>query len=351
MDGSIERVRTVLRGEIPDHPPLYELFRNDAVINHFTGDTLTVENGPELVYRAYEPAVDATRPSVRPPGREETVRLPDGREQRHFRWTIWTENHTYASAAEYGAQKRRLLDTFDPAWSPQRQTSMAQTLAGHRSARDRLGEVFFFPAGPSPGLMGIIGEVGLEAFSYYLSDLPGLVGELLEMNTLNALAWIEHLPDDHGIEAVFCGDDIAFKTGPLLSPSWFDTHYMPRLARICQAYHRQGIRVLFHSDGNLLPILDGLVAAGIDGLNPLEVLAGMDPAVVHRRYPHLFLAGGIDVSQLLPYGSPGQVREVVRRAVDACQGRLMVGSSTELNDEVPLANYLSLREAVLEEVA
>jgi len=64
------------------------------------------------------------------------------------------------------------------------------------------------------------------------------------------------------------------------------------------ARYNEGIAVLFHSDGNLLEILDGV--------NPLAVLA--------------------------------------------CEGRLMVGSSTELNNEVPLANYLALRDAVLEGV-
>lgn len=350
MEGSIQRVRAVIRGDAPDRAPLYELFRNDAVINHFTGRTLTVENGPELVYHAYEPAVDATRPSVRAPGREETVTLPDGRQQRHFRWTIWTQNRRYADSASYAAAKRRDLDAFDAAWTTEHQQKLEQTLAGHAKARHKLGEVFFFPSGPGPGLMGIIGEVGLEAFSYYLNDCPGLIAELLEINTLNAEAWIEHLPAEHGIEAVFCGDDIAFKTGPLLSPAWFSEHYFHRLARICSAFHAQGIRVLFHSDGNLLPIMDGLVAAGIDGVNPLEVLAGMGPEIVHARYPRLFLAGGIDVSQLLPLGTPDQVREAVRRAVNECEGRLMVGSSTELNNEVPLQNYLALRDAVLDGV-
>lgn len=347
MDGSIQRVRAVLRGEPPDRAPLYDLLRNDAVIEHFTGCALTVDNGPDLVYRAYAPAVDATRPAVRPPGRPESLTLPDGRRQRVFRWTAWTEHRRYADDADYAAAKRHFLDAFDPAWTGARQEALEQTLAGHAEARRRLGEVFFFPGGPAPGLMGLIGEVGLEAFCYYLVDRPGLVDELLEVNTLTALAWIDHLPEAHGIEAVFCGDDIAFKTGPLLAPPWFHAHYLPRLERVCAAYHRRGIRVLFHSDGNLLSLLDGLVAAGIDGLNPLEVLAGMDPVVVHRRHPQLFLAGGIDVSQLLPHGTPGQVGDAVRRAVDGCEGRLLVGSSTELNDAVPLANYLALREAVL----
>ena len=88
--------------------------------------------------------------------------------------------------------------------------------------------------------------------------------------------------------------------------------------------------------------------ACIDGLNPIEVLAGMDVADIHRRYPDLFMAGGIDVSQLLPFGTPGQVRQAVRRAIDSSEGRIMIGSSTELNDAVPLENFLALRDEVLE---
>ena len=348
MQGSSERVRAVINGGRPDRPPLYELIRNDAVINHYTGKILTVENGPDLVYRAYEPAVDATRPSVRAPGEERTVVLDDGRQQRHFRWTAWTENRRYADAAEYARTKREFLRNFDPGWSPEKQQTLEDTLETTAAQRRRLGEVFFFPGGPGVGLMSLYGEVGLEHFSYYLADCPGLVEELLECNTLSALAWIEHLPAAHGIEAVFCGDDIAFKSGPLLSPAWFADEYLPRFARIVDAYHRRGIKVLFHSDGNLNLVLDMLVEAGIDGLNPLEVLAGMDPVAVHRRFPHLFLAGGIDVSQLLPFGRPEEVAETVRRTVEGTGGRILVGSSTELNDQVPLENFLAMRQTVLE---
>lgn len=347
MNGSIARVRAFLRGDRVDRPPIYELLRNDAVIAHFAGETPTPANAREVVYRAYEPALDATRPLVRLPKRERTERLPDGRQQRFFRWTVWTETAAYADTAAWAAAKRAEIDAFTDGWDARRQAAMVKDLAVIASERERLGEVFFFPGAPSVGLMGIIGEVGLERFSWYLADEPGIVEDLLELRTRQALAWIAHLPDGHGIEAVFCGDDIAYKSGPLLSPSWFDEHYLGRLARVCDAYHGRGIRVLFHSDGNLMPVLDGLAAAGIDGLNPLEVLAGMDPAVVHRRHPHLFMAGGIDVSQLLPFGTPGQVRDAVRRTLDGAGGRIMVGSSTELENTVPLANWLALREAVL----
>jgi uroporphyrinogen decarboxylase len=104
---------------------------------------------------------------------------------------------------------------------------------------------------------------------------------------------------------------------------------------------------MFHSDGNINPLLGGLVDAGIDGLNPLEVVANMDAPAIHRAHPHLFMAGGIDTSQLLPMGSPDDVRAAVRRALDGSGGRLMVGSSSELHEGVPLKNFLAMRDAVL----
>jgi len=348
MQGSIARVRQVLRGEMPDRAPLYELLRNDAVLSHFAGEKLTVANAPEVVFRAYAPAVDATRPSVRLPDEEHSELLEDGRQRRYYRWTTWTERRGYPDGAAWAAAKRQWLDAFDPAWTRSKQAALEGTLQTIADQRRRLGEVFFFPGGPHLGLTGIYDEVGLEQFAYHLTDYPDIIDVLLECHTLQAIAWIEHLPRDHGIEGVFAGDDIAYKSGPFLRPQWFAEHYLPRMARVTAAYHAQGIRVLFHSDGNLNPILDGLVEAGIDGLNPIEVLAGMDVADIHRRHPRLFLAGGIDVSQLLPYGSPGEVKEAVHRAIDAAEGRILIGSTTELHNAVPLGNCLALREAVLE---
>jgi uroporphyrinogen decarboxylase len=283
------------------------------------------------------------------PSPEATVNLGDGRVQRNYRWTSWIPPKEYRDSESYASIKRRELAEFDPAESDSgRRTLGEDQLLKIAEERRKLGEVFLVPGIAGPRLMSIYGEVGLEAFSYILADCPGIVAELLERNTVKAITLAESIPDDHDLLVGMLGDDIAFNTGPLLSPTWLKTHYFPRLARVIAAWHGKGIKVLFHSDGNLNLILDDLVEAGIDGLNPIEVLAGMDIAEIHQRHPHLFLAGGIDVSQLLPFGSPQEIKETVKRAIDAAEGRILIGSSTELNNDVPLENYLALREAVFE---
>jgi len=349
MQDSVKRVTAVINGEMPDRAPLFDLLRNDAVIEHFSGRRLTFENAQETVYAAYAPAIDGTRPMVRVPDRESDITLEDGRRRKHYRWTSWTQTREYRDSDSYASAKRAELEASDPAaWDAAREAAMEGTRLWIAEEKSKLGEVFLMPGIAGPGLMGVYGEVGLEAFCYFLADCPDVIIALLERNTIQAVTVAEHYADDHGFVAGFLGDDMAFKSGPLLSPTWLRTHYFPRLARVIAAWHAKGIKVLFHSDGNLNPILDDLLEAGIDGLNPVEVLAGMDIADIHQRHPRLFMAGGIDVSQLLPFGSPQDVRDAVKRAIDAAEGRIMIGSSTELNNDVPLENFLALRETVLE---
>lgn len=348
MHGSRQLVRTFLKGETPARVPLYDLLRNDAVIAHFAGECANPPNGQAVVYRAYEPALDATRPKVRAPQAEWTEALPDGRVRKYFRWTDWLSPLKFGSSEEYAVVKKRFLAAYDPTWNCARQMALDDRLALHFEEQQCLGEVYLFLVGPCEWLTNLYHEVGIEQFVYYLTDYPDLIDELLEVNVREAVAWAEHLPNDLGLDAVFLADDIAFHTGPLFNPQWFVRAYLPKVSRIFATYHQLGIKVLFHSDGNLLPILGGLVDAGIDALNPLEVQAGMDVDEVHRRFPRLLLVGGIDVSQLLAFGSPAEIRDTVKRTIAAAEGRIMIGSTTEIHDAVPLENFLAMRDAVFE---
>ena len=348
MEAPKQRVLDVIEGRLPDRPPLYDLIRNDAVLSHFSGRTLTVENAPEVVPRAYEPMLDATRPCVRLPEREREEIGSDGRRIVRRRWTSWMEHRKYESVEAY--MEAHCAKPDDSAgWTPADQDDLAAWVAAQKHLQEQVGEVFlFWSSVASPGLMGLFGEVGIEAFSYFLADCPTAIVDQLARNAARGTHKIEHVPQPDCPVAVFFGDDIAFKGGPICSPTWMRAEYFPRVKRLIDAWHKRCVKVLFHSDGNLMPILDDLVAAGIDGLNPIEVGAGMDIAEIHRRHPHLFLCGGIDVSQLLPFGTPEQVRDATIKAIEDAGGRLMVGSSTEIHDKVPLRNFLAMRDAALQ---
>lgn len=336
------RVKMLLDGQLPDQPPLYDVIRNDAVIEYFGGETLTPENASTVVRRAHVTALDATKGFYK---------LPDfnaGQTTTRMRWTTWHEHRAYKSTEDYVRLKsEKTAEPWD--WNEEDQRRLDNSIAKWVAMNEKSGDIvqdFGFP-GP-PRLDGIFTEVGLEAFSYYMSDCPDIIHRQIDYRFEKVVQAIEHsnLPPEAFVVSEV--SDIAYKSGLLFSPDFLRKSFIPGYTRVCEAVHRKGRKVLFHSDGNLWEILDDLVSAGIDLLHPLEPLAGMDAGEVHRRYPHLILCGTIDVSQLLPFGTRQEIADQVLRNIEATEGKIMVGSSTEVQNGVPLENYLALHETVLD---
>jgi len=108
-----------------------------------------------------------------------------------------------------------------------------------------------------------------------------------------------------------------------------------------------GIAVIYHSDGDVMKILDDLLDIGIDGLNPIEPLAGMDIGLLKQRYgKNLVLVGNVDCSQVLPLGSREEVVEATQACLRAAApgGGHFIGSSSEIVPSTPLENILTFYE-------
>lgn len=348
MKGSLERARRVMAYQRPDHVPLFDLLPNDAVLCHFNGG-VPVETGDDRSgIAAIVAATDGSRLSHFSPMQVRSEILPDGRVRQYERWTVWTPPRIFSSAAEYRQIKQDALTDRNILVNDRYDTANDSGYLRHHELHSLFGKDYYLLlSAPSPGLMGLYMEVGLEAFSYYLHDAEDVIDQQLEAGMESACKWAEGLPNDDPFDAVFIGEDIAFKSGPMFSPRWLAEHYFPRLKQVISAFHARGKKVIFHSDGNLNPIMDDLIAAGIDGLNPIEVQAGMDLADLHKRYPDLIFFGGIDVSHLLPFGKPQEVQDAVVKAIEDAEGQILIGSSTEVINQVPLENFLAMRAATI----
>lgn len=339
----------MIRGELPDHPPLYDVIRNDAIIEHFGGSALRPANAEDIVRRAHAQALDVTKSFYRlphfQPGSSEIG--PDGRKITYQRWTTWTEHAVYPSTEAYvSAKLTATAGSWDWNEDDQRQldSSVSKWVAEQKTT-PKLCRGFVF-RGP-PRLDNIFSEVGLEAFCYYMADCPDILHRQIDFHFTKITQAVEKadLPDDVLFVNEAC--DIAFKGNLLFPPDFLRESFIPGLTAFCESVHRKGRAVLFHSDGDLMRILDDLVEAGIDMLHPMEPLAGMDPRETHRRYPDLLLLGSIDVSQLLPYGTEAEVSDTVKKNIEAAEGKIFIGSSTEVNNAVPLKNYMALRETAI----
>jgi uroporphyrinogen decarboxylase len=147
--------------------------------------------------------------------------------------------------------------------------------------------------------------------------------------------------------------DVAYKNRLIFSPRYLRQHgFFRRISEICELYHSYGLKVIFHSDGDISPIIPDLISAGVDAIAPVDILAGMDLCNLKEVYGQkIALVGGIDVENVLRQGTPETVHQAVLQAlqVAAQGGGLILGSSSEeLFEELPLENILALIQTTWE---
>ena len=109
---------------------------------------------------------------------------------------------------------------------------------------------------------------------------------------------------------IWTGDDVGAQHGMLISPAAWRRFLKPRMAEFISALKaiNPDLKVAYHSDGNIEPIIPELIEIGLDVLNPVQP-ACMDPAKLKRQYgDKLCFWGTIDEQHTLPFGTPEQVR-------------------------------------------
>ncbi len=361
-----ERIEAVFRGELPDRVPLYDVFTNEQVIAHYSGQgELIAQDHVEL---RLTPALQAAGEAIRRtldltsslmtmvPQVPRIERDERGFVRRYQRWTSWLAERPFRSVQDMVRYvERDLADEIEP-WASYAffKNGRPDVAAFRRDAaliQSVIGDTVYFHSTPSLALNTALTTVtGLEGFAYLWADSPALTGEWLEMLHEREVRFLEATADPALSPVALIYGDIACKTGLMYSPSFLQRWLFPQLKELVDILHRHGMWAVYHSDGNLLPVLDELVACGIDGLNPVESSTGMTIAEIRRRHPHLVPVGGLDATLLLPFATPDEVRSAVRRAIceGGAQGRLVLGSSTELHQGCPLANCLAYLETARE---
>jgi uroporphyrinogen decarboxylase len=130
----------------------------------------------------------------------------------------------------------------------------------------------------------------------------------------------------------------------------YRTWLKPRLTRVIAAAKaaKPDILISYHSCGYVLPFIDDLIDAGVDILNPVQPEC-MAFAELQAQYgERLSFNGTIGTQQLMPYGTPQQVRDEVRRNLELAgeKGGLFCCPTHMLEPEVPWANVEAYVEAV-----
>jgi len=211
---------------------------------------------------------------------------------------------------------------------------------GRRAVIVHLNDVFTLPR----YLMGM--EDLLKAI---IKD-PELVRSLVDLSVDVNLELAKEVAQ-RGVKIVFTGDDYAYNTGPLMSPAHFHELFYPGLKRVIQGFKELGLYVIKHSDGNLWPILDMIIDSGIDCLDPIDPLGGMDLTEVKAKYgDRVALKGNVDCARLLTFGTPAEVIEATRTALRKGMpgGGYILSSSNSIHSAVQPDNYLAMLTALKE---
>jgi uroporphyrinogen decarboxylase len=179
-------------------------------------------------------------------------------------------------------------------------------------------------------LMDGITEIYLESIRRYLDA----VGEYIDVFTF----W----------------DDVCGQNGWLISPDLYVGLIKPRQRRLFDAIRRgTDAKIFYHGCGAVFDLIPHLIEIGVDIVNPVQVSAhGMDSRRLKERYGNdvTFWGGGVDTQRVLPFGTPEQVREEVKRRIDdlAPGGGFVFNAVHNIQAFVPPANVVAAFDAAFE---
>lgn len=201
------------------------------------------------------------------------------------------------------------------------------------------------------GFHAAYGLMGQTLFSYAIYDDPANVERLIELQTETCFRYAKAAAEFRISPMYLIGDDVAYKHKLMFSPDFLRRTFIKSLRKVAEPLKAAGIKVMFHSDGYVMDIIDDMIDAGIDGLHPIEPLAGMDIGLLKKRYgKDLVLCGNVDCSQTLPLGTVEDVRNAVRECVRAASpgGGHIIGSSSEIVPSTPVENIIAFYDACRE---
>jgi len=153
------------------------------------------------------------------------------------------------------------------------------------------------------------------------------------------------------VDAFFLGNDVGSQLNLLCSVKEMETFFLPWLKRFAEQGHRHGYQVFMHSCGAIHPLIEKIIAAGVDCLHPLQAKAvDMEAEKLARDFKgRIAFMGGIDAQGLLTHGTPEQIRADVKRVRELLGPNIIISPSHEaILPNVPVENIEALALAAQE---
>ena len=190
--------------------------------------------------------------------------------------------------------------------------------------------------------------IALRGYMQTLKDIivhPEIFEQLLDIPYRYHHAVARRLVE-MGVDMIWLGDDVGGQTHMLISPAHWRIFLKPRIANIISELKRinPNLKVAYHSDGAIEPIIPELIEIGLDILNPVQP-ACMDPAKLKKQYgKNLCFWGSIDEQRTLPFGTPEDIKaEVLTRLQTIGKGGgLILGPTHNVQLDTPIENFWAM---------
>jgi uroporphyrinogen decarboxylase len=145
------------------------------------------------------------------------------------------------------------------------------------------------------------------------------------------------------------GDDFGTQQGLLMDTETWKMYIQPAFKQMADTAKKYGARYYQHSCGAIRDLIPHLIETGVDVIDPIQVKAtGMIPAELKAEFgDRLVFSGGVDEQDLLPHGTPEEVKAGVEQLISdmGMNGGLFVGPTHNFQDDIPTANILAMYEA------
>ncbi len=197
---------------------------------------------------------------------------------------------------------------------------------------------------------------GLENFLLNMGLHPECAVALLKKNAEQCKilmgAFLRELGPN--VDIIKIGDDLGTQESLMISTKMYRKVLKPIHADFIRFIkERTHAKVFFHTDGDVEPLIEDFIEIGVDILNPIQTSAGRmaDLASLKAKYgDRIVFCGAIDTHRVLPFGTPDEVREEVKRVIQALGpgGGFMLGGVHTIMNDVPAENVLAMVDAVEE---
>ena len=199
---------------------------------------------------------------------------------------------------------------------------------------------------------------GLRGWDTFMMDLAGdlpfaeaILDHLLETHLRNVELYLDAVGDY--IQIIQMGDDMGTQSGPQLRPKLYYDVLQPRQKALWSRIHalKPDVAVFLHCCGGVYELLPGIIDAGCDVINPVQISAvGMQPERLKREFGDRlsFWGGGCDTQNILPFASPDEVYAHTRQNIEIFKpgGGFIFCQVHNIQAGVPPENILAMYQAV-----